>query len=362
MTGELPFIPGLRLSALFFEELVAPLLSQHLPDVRYIAARLGPGSDVLGFDTARSMDHGWGPKLDLFLYPDDEPRLTPVVDGLLRTHLPTTIRGYPTNFAPNEDGGWMMPVEGPPINHGVTITTLPAWFRSYLGCDPAAGLNIIDWLVIPQQRLATIRAGEIFHDPAGELTTLRDRLTYYPHDVWLSLMAAQWRRISQEEPFMGRCGDVGDELGSRVIAARLVHDLMLLCFLQERVYAPYSKWFGTAFSRLRCAERLGLVLQAALEADTWRERETHLSRAYTMVAEAHNALAVTQPLSVEVRPFYSRPYLVVDAGRIADALLTMVADERIRELPPIGAVDQWSDSTDVREQPGILARLRAVYN
>ncbi len=308
------------------------------------------------------MDHGWGPKLDLFLDPGDVPRLAPVIDGLLRSHLPTTIRGYPTNFAPSEDGGWMMPVESPPINHGVTITTLPAWFRSYLGCDPAAELDLIDWLVIPQQRLATIRAGEIFYDPSGELAAIRDRLMYYPHDVWLYLMAAQWRRISQEEPFMGRCGDVGDELGSRVIAARLVHDLMLLCFLQERVYAPYSKWFGTAFSRLRCAERLGPVLQAALEGGSWRERETHLARAYTMVAEAHNALAVTRPLSVEVRPFYSRPYLVVDAGRFADALLAAVVDERIRELPPIGAIDQWSDSTDVRERPGILARLRAVYN
>ena len=102
---------------------------------------------------------------------------------------------------------------------------------------------------------------------------------------------------------MGRCGDVGDELGSRVVAARLVHDLMLLCFLHERVYAPYSKWFGTAFSRLRCAERLGPVLQAALEGGTWRERETHLSLAYTLVAEAHNALAISKPLSVEVRPF-----------------------------------------------------------
>jgi hypothetical protein len=59
---------------------------------------------------------------------------------------------------------------------------------------------------------------------------------------------------SQEEPFVARTGDVGDELGSQVIAGRLVRALMQLCFLMERRYAPYSKWFGTGFSRLSIAE------------------------------------------------------------------------------------------------------------
>lgn len=31
---------------------------------------------------------------------------------------------------------------------------------------------------------------------------------------------------------------------------------MRLCFLMEKQYAPYPKWFGTAFAQLDCAERL----------------------------------------------------------------------------------------------------------
>src|SRR4029079_7149185 len=119
-------------------------------------------------------------------------------------------------------------------------------------------------------------AGRVFHDGLGELEPLRASLRYYPEDVWLALLAAEWRRRDQEEAFMARCGDVGDELGSRVIAARQVRELMRLCFLMEKTSGPYTKWFGTAFTRLECAARVGPHLSAALTAGDWREREQAL--------------------------------------------------------------------------------------
>ena len=120
-----------------------------------------------------------------------------------------------------------------------------------------------------------VTAGAVYHDEVG-LQALRDRLAYYPHDVWLYLLIAAWWRVHPEANLMGRAGFVGDELGSRVIASQLVHDLMHLCFLLEKQYAPYSKWFGTAFSQLECASSLTPVLQAVLNADTWSERQDAL--------------------------------------------------------------------------------------
>ncbi len=125
--------------------------------------------------------------------------------------------------------------------------------RGYLDFDADAEITPADWLTFPQQKLRTLTEGAVYHSGLGDLDALRERLSYYPRDVWLYLLAAGWMRISQEEPFVGRTGDVGDELGSRVIAARLIRDLMMLCFLIERVYAPYPKWFGTGFARLACA-------------------------------------------------------------------------------------------------------------
>ncbi|WP_207922548.1 hypothetical protein [Micromonospora sp. KC606] len=57
------FMPGLQLCRAFYVEAVRPLLDEAYPGLRYAAARLGPGSEVLGFDTERSVDHDWGPRL-----------------------------------------------------------------------------------------------------------------------------------------------------------------------------------------------------------------------------------------------------------------------------------------------------------
>ena len=117
------------------------------------------------------------------------------------------------------------------------------------------GCSTRDWLAAPQQLLLEVTAGAVFHDGLEELGAVRETLAWYPDDVWLWLLACQWRRLDQEEPFVGRTAEVGDELGSRILAARLARDLMRLCFLLERRYAPYSKWLGSAFARLDAAER-----------------------------------------------------------------------------------------------------------
>ncbi len=67
------FIPGLQLSQAFYWEAVRPILDAHFPNLPHAAALLGYGSDVIGLDTPVSRDHGWGPRLILFLAPDDFP-------------------------------------------------------------------------------------------------------------------------------------------------------------------------------------------------------------------------------------------------------------------------------------------------
>jgi hypothetical protein len=82
------FLPGVELARLFYTEAVRPLLG----DLPHAAARLGPGSDVLGFDTDRSTDHDWGPRLELFT---DQPG---DLHELLRRRLPGgSAAGPPTS-------------------------------------------------------------------------------------------------------------------------------------------------------------------------------------------------------------------------------------------------------------------------
>jgi hypothetical protein len=75
------FISGRQLNRLFYEEAIAPILSSEHPDLRYAAALVGPGSDVLGYDSVRSTDHDWGPRALLFLSDEDRQALGSLTDG-----------------------------------------------------------------------------------------------------------------------------------------------------------------------------------------------------------------------------------------------------------------------------------------
>jgi hypothetical protein len=262
------FIKGLELSELFYKEAVKPILAKRFPDLTYSAALIGLGSEVLSFDTPQSMDHDWGPKLMLFLGETDHEAYHHEINQTLRQELPGDIHGYPTNFGHHEDGTTVMTVaDSSPINHGVMFLTVQCFFKYVLNFDPTGNIRAVDWVSVPEYRLLMLTSGRVFHDGLGQLEPIRARLRYYPDDVWLYLLAAQWRRIAQEEAFMGRCGQVGDDLGSRLIAARLVRDLMRLCFLMKRRYAPFIKWFGSAFAQLDCASDLVPIFTRVLEAN-----------------------------------------------------------------------------------------------
>jgi hypothetical protein len=146
-----------------------------------------------------------------------------------------------------------------------------------------------------------------------------------------------------------------------VLAARLARDVMQLCFRLEHEYAPYPKWFGTAFARLDAAAEVGPALTRALRADTIGDRETGLVDAYEAVARRHNALGVTDAVDPTVRQFHGRPFRVLGAERFVDACLAKVTDAQLRALPMIGGVDQWSDNTDLRSKPSVFRRARGLY-
>ncbi len=354
-----PFIRGIDLSEALFREAVQPLMTERFADMPYSAGLLYSGSEVLGFDTPQSRDHDWGPRLQVFLAEDDYHVARDRIDAALRQELPVEIRGYPVDMAIRLAS---RPPDDRTRNHVVGLLTVRGFFQGIFGWDPMVPPRPTDWVAWPEQYLRSIASGRIFHDGLGQLRAIREALSTYPHDVWLYLLAAQWQRISQEEHFMGRCGQVGDDLGSRLIAARLVRDLMRLCFLMEREYAPYIKWFGTAFAQLGCAPAMTPALESVLRAETWRERETHLSFAYEAVAAMHNALGITPPLSPQVSPFYDRPFLVIHAERFADAIWAQITDLEVLAFPPhLGAIDQWTDSTDVLNYLDRLDRLRWAY-
>lgn len=341
---EPSFLPGMQLSGEFYAEVVRPVLDGN----PHGAALLGWGSDVLGYDTERSTDHGWGPRLLVFV---DGEESVEEIQIMVASRLPERFRGWPVRF------GW----DAVEPTHHVTVTTLASWLVGHLGVNATAGMSVLDWLLAPQQKLLGVVAGAVYADASGALSSLRQALSWYPDQLWRWLLACQWGRLAEEEAFVARTAEVGDETGSAVTAARLVRDMMRLALMLDRCYAPYQKWLGTAFARGQHGDGLSEHLTEAVHARDVTARESALAKAYTALARRHNGAALTDSVDASIGDYYTRPARVLMAGRFTEACLATVTDPMLRGLPLIGAVDQIVDSTEVLSDPQSCRRLASLY-
>ncbi len=364
-----PFLPGLSLARQFFHQAVAPIIQDGCPGLRYSAALIGDGSEVLGYDSEMSTDHDWGPRVMLFLRPADHARHAQTLQDLLSQRLPYQFAGYSTNFGlptvGEGDSGTRIAqsIDAGPVNHRVDILTIDGYLRAASGISAEQPLSAADWLSLPQQKLLSLTAGGLFRDDLN-LAALRMRLAWYPHDVWLYLLACGWSRIGQDEHLAPRAALAGDELGAALIAGRLVRSIMQLCFLMARTYAPYAKWFGSAFAELPCAGELIPALRRAQIAENDGVRRSALCRAYESLNRQHNALELTEAIQPALLPFHGRGFLVSGAWRYAEALIQRIGDEQLRAVVAralIGSIDQFSDNTDLREATHLRQKIAALY-
>jgi len=356
------FIPGIALSESFYNEVAKPILETSFSGLPYSAGILGWSSEVLGYDDLTSTDHNWGPRFQLFLSRREYPAYADLISDALSNQLPLEFRGYPTNFGISAQGDQraMAPVNAGPVAHKIDIHTVEGYL-DHVGLKPEGEISPADWLSFSEHKLLAVTSGKVFHDGLGTLEQVRRRFNYYPHDIWLYILAAQWRKIGEEETFVGRCAQVGDELGSMLIAARQVRNLMHLCFMIEKRYAPYSKWFGKAFSELRCGATMGPILKGVLLSSSWPEREKHLSNAYEEVARMHNDLGITRPIP-EKTELHGRPYYVIRAPRFAIEILRVIESEEIRKINfNVGSVNQLVDSDEQISNPALCRKLKELY-
>ncbi len=359
------FIQGLKLSQIFFEDALKPLLEKYYPLLQYDASLIGPGSEVLGFDDHISSDHHWGPRLQLFLSETDYHSLHQKIDLLLRQKLPYSIQGYSTHWSkpdPNDNmNQFLEPTSEGLVNHRVDIFTVNSYLRKVL-CIDSTNLTDIDWLILPEQRLLELTAGKIFHQSLGELPKVRKYFSYYPENVWYFKILSEWDHISEEMAFVGRSAPKGDDLGSRLVATRLVRYIIRLAFILCKTYVPYSKWFGFAFSFLPIATDLQPILLEILTQDNWRKRENLLTEAYLVLLDYQNSLQITPKISVNATQFFSRDQMIINTQKIKNELRKLIIPPLDGVRYPIGSVDQFIVDTHILTDAQILQATRGLYS
>jgi len=337
---------GRRLAERYFVEVVRPLIAARWPGLPVAAGRLGAGSDVLGLDDATSRDHDWGLRLSLFV----DGAMVDDVDRGLASDLPDTAFGLPTRFPfTGEDAA----------RHHVDVASPRSFAMARLGFDPAEPISAVDWLSVSGQAALEIVAGPVFADEAGELRRIRATLRQYPDDVRRHVIAVGWQQIAEELPLLGRAAQVGDDLGSRIIAGRVAGAVVHLAFVIARAWMPYAKWSGTLLRQLPGTGPLVGALDAALRAADGTSRQELLSDALEALLDLQRASGLPAPAPA-TEAFWDRPFRHPRA-EIVDRLRAEISDAGVRDLPRArGSIEQRTADVALLTDPTARRAIAAV--
>lgn len=222
---------GLVLAKEFYQEYGAPLLQKMFAEQqeRIAAGLVGDGSDCLGFDDKYSTDHDWGPGFCWWLNKTDYEQFGAHLQAEY-AKLPTSFHGFERKTSEWGDGR-------------VGVFEIGAFYRGFLGRN-GVPTTLADWLRIPEKNLAACTSGEVFVDPLGEFSKIRQQLQQgYPEDVRLAKIAARCMSCGQAGQYnFHRSIWRGEYFAAQYAETKFCSDIMSLVYLLNRSYAPFYKW------------------------------------------------------------------------------------------------------------------------
>ena len=251
----------------FFNEVVKPILEREFPaeTAQTAFGVFGFGSEVLRMDDTYSTDHHWGLRINALTPEEIFKARNEAIQQTVSAHLPATWRGHSLR-------------EGLSGGRGLSLTSLEAYLTRTIGIDHPPR-TYAEWLSIPEEDIIHVVEGELWHDPSGRFTSVRETLKkYYPEPVRLRRIAHWCRYYSGMGTYaLKRALLRGNEYYATVTFTRAVRLVVQLAFLLDKQYFPYDKWTLAYFQRLpRMAARLGRLVDEAVRLSTPWERKLEL--------------------------------------------------------------------------------------
>lgn len=251
---------GMELCRAFYETYGRPMISEQFPEYadRIAAGLAGEGSDCFGFDDAVSRDHDWGPGFCLWISEETEKE----IGAKLReayANLPKEFMGYTRKTSRQGDGR-------------VGVCTVSGFYERLLGKDNCHNLtkNVtekdFEWTQMEDEALAAAVNGEVFDDPEGTFSAIRNVLKKgFPKRLQYLKLAEGCARFSQGLQYnCGRMAVRGDCVAALLSGTEGMRQAMKLLYYMDGQYPPHDKWLYRGIAgKEDCAEIAGLLRQIA---------------------------------------------------------------------------------------------------
>jgi hypothetical protein len=323
---------------MLFEEEISHVMEQEFPDLKYAAATMGMCSEVLGLDDEVSVDHEWGPRINIFLPQEDNERYAEEINQALRKILPGKFKGIHLMW--RKPGVDLHNTKETALYHVYVGTVADS--LNFHGSIKKLPLDEIGWLKVSEQHLLELTAGVVYKDDFGELTRSRGLLAYYPDNVLRFLLMKEWNTIGGDWFPIGRIGVRGDEIGLQIQISKLVQRFMRVAFMVSRTYFPYKKWFGTQFKQLPIAAQLEPLLLDLFGEKDWEQVEEKIGNISEILLDHQNKLGITAPIKLRQERFKGgRHHIKYDYWGVGNQISKQIK-------PPLKALNYnevfWMDS------------------
>lgn len=257
----------IEISRQFFEEIVKPILLEHFPEETAQTAFgiFGYGSEALGLDDEYSRDHHWGLRIDALMPEEVFENRRQVIMETLSASLPDSYQGHSLRQAHLAGAG-------------LAPDNLTAFLQRTIGLDHAP-TTYTEWLNIPEEDIIHMINGEVWYDPPGKFTAIRQTLNnYYPEPVRLRRIAHWCRYFSGMGTYALKRAILRDnDFYATTRFSNAIRLGIQLAFLLDKRYFPYDKWLMAYFERLpRLAEPLRPLVNEAVKLSTPWERKLDL--------------------------------------------------------------------------------------
>jgi len=232
---------GLELARAYYEEFGRPMLENDFAEYidRIAVGLVGHGSECFGFDDEVSRDHDFEPGFCLWITQEDE--------RLFGFRL---FRAY--SKLPGEYMGVKVEKKSLFGSQFKGVHTIEEFYSFYTGL-PGAPETSDQWLSIPAFYLAEATNGEVFDDPLGRFSGIRQKLKKgYPDDVRLKKLASALFYMAQAGQYnYKRCLSHGEKAAAALALSNFVRNTASAVFLLNNSFEPYYKWVFRAMRRLK---------------------------------------------------------------------------------------------------------------
>jgi hypothetical protein len=306
-----------------FGEVVLPILQREFPQETARAAfgLFGLGSEALGMDDELSRDHHWGVRID-GLVPDDVPiERREAIQRTVCAQLPHSFQGISLR-------------EGHLAGAGLTLDGLQSFLQRSIGLNHVPESHR-EWLQIPEEDIIHVINGEVWHDPSGDFTAVRQHFqSHYPEPVRRRRIAHWCRYFSGMGAYaLQRAILRQNEFYAATAFAKAIRWGVQIAFLLDRRYFPYDKWLMAYLQRLpRLGAPLFPIVEEAVRLTTGWERKLAL---LNEMADILDAAMVADGL---IRPHHRFTGSSTSGYRLLEhayAELIQAAPEEIKDVVPL---------------------------